>query len=62
MHLFNSDVDKEPINTLSLKKSKVVEKKETRFDIIETKKGLIGMKKNSVHLKAKTLGDMSEWI
>ena len=62
MHLFNTDQDKEPQNTLNLRRSKLQEKKETRFDIIETKKGIIGMKKNTVHLRAKTLGDMSEWI
>jgi len=62
LHLFNNDQDKEPINTLNLRRSKVLEKKETRFDVVETKKGLIGNKRNTVNLRAKTLGDMSEWI
>jgi len=58
MHVFGSDEDKEPSNTLNLKRSKASIKKETRFEIVETKKGIFGNKKNTVIFWAKTLGDM----
>lgn len=62
MHVFNTEAEKEPLTTLNLKKTKVVLKKETRFDAVETWKGLFGQKKNTVGLRAKTLGDMQDWI
>lgn len=62
MHVFGMKDDKEPQNTLNLKKVKIQEKKETKFEVIETKKGLFGSKKNAVMFRAKTLGDMQEWI
>lgn len=62
MHVFNTSEDKEPSNTLNLKWSRVQEKKETKFEVIETKKGIFGTKKNAVMFRTKTLGDMQDWI
>ena len=62
LHVFSSKEEKEPITTVNLQRAKVALKKDTRFDVIEQKKGLIGNKKVTVQLRAKTLGDMQDWM
>ena len=60
--MFNAQTDKEPIVTMNLAKSKVNIKKDTRFDVAETRKALIGTKTKKVEFRADSLGGMQEWI
>ena len=43
-HVFNEEGEKEPLATLNLRKAKLNPKKETRFELVEVKKGFIGSK------------------
>jgi len=58
LHVFNEEGDKEPLATLNLRKAKLNPKKETRFELVEVKKGFIGSKQKKVDLRAKSLGEL----
>ena len=47
MHTFTTQHDKEAMQTINLYKSRVNQKKETRFEVVETKKGFLGNKKTT---------------